>query len=88
MKSRTASVFRIRAAAIMLGLLALVIVSSCLPKPLSESSGGVNITLYGFSIMKEPLEKAIYPAFIAKVETRAQYRHSLHLIVRRFGNNH
>ena len=47
MKSRTASVFRIRAAAIMLGLLALVIVSSCLPKPLSESgSGGVNITLY------------------------------------------
>jgi sulfate/thiosulfate-binding protein len=69
MKSRTAKVFRIRAAGIMLGLLALVIVSSCLPKPLSESgSGGVNITLYGFSIMKEPLEKAIYPAFVAKVK--------------------
>jgi sulfate/thiosulfate-binding protein len=68
MKSRTASVFRIRAAAIMLGLLALVIVSSCLPKPLSESGGGINITLYGFSIMKEPLEKAIYPAFIAKAK--------------------
>ena len=69
MKSRTASVFRIRAAAIMLGLFALVLVSSCLPKPLSESgSGGVNITLYGFSIMKEPLEKAIYPAFIAKAK--------------------
>ncbi|HWP56140.1 MAG TPA: sulfate ABC transporter substrate-binding protein [Pyrinomonadaceae bacterium] len=69
MKSRTASVFQIRAAAIMLGLLALVVVSSCLPKPLSESgTGGVNITLYGFSIMKEPLEKAIYPAFIAKAK--------------------
>src|SRR6185436_14257760 len=68
MKSRTASVFRILVAAIMLGLLALVIVSSCLPKPLSESSGGINIILYGFSIMKEPLEKAIYPAFIAKAK--------------------
>lgn len=68
MKSRTASVFQIRAAAIMLGMLGLVIVSSCLPKPLSESSGGINITLYGFSIMKEPLEKAIYPAFIAKAK--------------------
>lgn len=69
MKRRTAPVFRIRAAAIMLGLFAVVIVSSCLPKPLSESgSGGVNITLYGFSIMKEPLEKAIYPAFIAKAK--------------------
>ena len=51
----------------MLALGALVAVSSCLPKPLSET-GGVNITLYGFSIMKEPLEKAIYPAFKAKVK--------------------
>ena len=69
MKSRTVSVFRIRAGAILLILLALVIVSSCLPKPLSESvGGGVSITLYGFSIMKEPLEKAIYPAFIAKAK--------------------
>jgi sulfate/thiosulfate-binding protein len=41
----------------------------CLPKPLSEGgAGGVNITLYGFSIMKEPLEKAIYPAFAAKAK--------------------
>ena len=73
----------------MLGLLALIVVSSCLPKPLSESgSGGVNITLYGFSIMKEPLEKAIYPAFIAKVKREHNHRHSLHVFVRRFGNNH
>src|SRR5437762_7980 len=42
--------------------LALTIASGCLPKPTSES-GGINITSYGFSIMKESLEKAIYPAF-------------------------
>ena len=47
----------------MLGLLA---VNSCLPKSPSESGGGVTITLYGFSIMKESLEKAIFPAFAAK----------------------
>jgi len=39
--------------------------SSCLPKPTSES-GGLSITLYGFSIMKEALEKSIYPGFVAK----------------------
>jgi sulfate transport system substrate-binding protein len=45
---------------------ALLFVGACLPKPSSESGGGTNITVYGFSIMKESLEKAIYPAFIAK----------------------
>ena len=35
---------------------------------MSEGGGGINITLYGFSIMKEPLEKAIYPAFAAKAK--------------------
>ena len=39
--------------------------SSCLPTPPSES-GGVNITVYGFSIMKETLEKSVYPSFAAK----------------------
>lgn len=70
MKRTGTPVFRLRAPAIMLGLLALVLVSSCLPKPLSESGGGggVNITLYGFSIMKEPLEKAIFPAFKDKAK--------------------
>jgi sulfate transport system substrate-binding protein len=38
--------------------------SSCLPKP--AETGGLNITVYAFSIMKESLEKAIYPAFVAK----------------------
>jgi sulfate transport system substrate-binding protein len=46
-------------------LLALaLLISSCLPQPPAES-GGINITLYGFSIMKESMEKAIYPGFIA-----------------------
>jgi sulfate transport system substrate-binding protein len=51
-----------------MALLVLVIANACLPKPLSETGGGVNITLYGFSIMKEPLEKAIFPAFVAKAK--------------------
>lgn len=41
------------------------VATSCLPKPTAES-GDVTITLYGFSIMKESLEKAIYPGFAAK----------------------
>src|SRR6267378_1488169 len=55
-----------RTSILALALLALLAVNACLPKSPSESGGGVNITLYGFSIMKESLEKAIYPAFIAK----------------------
>jgi sulfate transport system substrate-binding protein len=38
---------------------------SCLPTPPGES-GDLAITFYGFSVMKEPLEKAIFPAFAAK----------------------
>ncbi len=51
-----------------LGLVGLVLslpLISCLPKPPAEV-GGHNITLYGFSIMKESLEKAIFPGFAAK----------------------
>ena len=42
-----------------------MIFSSCLPTPPSES-GDINLTVYGFSIMKESLEKAVYPGFTAK----------------------
>lgn len=49
------------AGAVLLALLA----SSCLPTPTSES-GGLNLTVYGFSIMKESLEKSIYLDFSAK----------------------
>lgn len=53
---------------VFLGLASLilaVLALSCLPKPPSET-GDVTITLYGFSIMKESLEKAIFPGFSAK----------------------
>src|SRR4029079_12929521 len=51
-----------------LGLTTLIVAllaGSCLPKPPGES-GDINITLYGFSVMKESLEKAIFHAFAAK----------------------
>lgn len=38
---------------------------ACLPKPPAEG-GDITITLYGFSIMKESLEKAIFPGFTAR----------------------
>src|SRR5438445_11621601 len=56
-------------AGIAVALVGLLALSSCLPKGPTESGGAVNVTLYGFSIMKEPLEKAIYPAFAAKWKT-------------------
>src|SRR5438874_12591495 len=59
---------RNRTLILALTIVALLAVNACLPKPMSESGGGVNITLYGFSIMKEPLEKAIFPAFVAKAK--------------------
>jgi sulfate transport system substrate-binding protein len=46
-------------------LLAAALLVSCLPQP-PAAIGGLNITVYAFSIMKESLEKAIYPAFAAK----------------------
>src|ERR1044071_7669379 len=44
-------------------VVATLLVASCLPKPPAEG-GDVTVTLYGFSIMKESLEKAIFPGFI------------------------
>ena len=49
-----------------LSSLALVLVAaSCLPTPPTDH-GDLSITLYGFSIMKESLERAIFPGFAAK----------------------
>lgn len=42
-----------------------LVAASCLPKPPAEG-GDITITLYGFSIMKESLEKAIIPGFTAR----------------------
>jgi sulfate/thiosulfate transport system substrate-binding protein len=40
--------------------------TSCLPSAPGGTKGTRTITVYGFSIMKEALEKEIYPAFAAK----------------------
>src|SRR6266567_8768933 len=55
-----------RTLVLIFALLALLVGNSCLPKTPLESGAGINITLYGFSIMRESLEKGIYPAFTAK----------------------
>jgi len=39
---------------------------ACLPGTSTDNAGSQTITVYGFSIMKEVLEKEIYPAFAAK----------------------
>jgi sulfate/thiosulfate transport system substrate-binding protein len=53
---------------LVLTLLSALVLSSCLPQSQQTSGGGggLTITLYGFSILKEVLEKAIFPAFAAK----------------------
>ena len=44
-----------------------IVFTGCLPSGTGgDSKGGQTITLYGFSIMKESLEKEIFPAFKAK----------------------
>jgi sulfate/thiosulfate transport system substrate-binding protein len=37
-----------------------------MPKAPAGAGGGVQLTVYGFSIMKESLEKAVFPGFAAK----------------------
>ena len=44
----------------------IVLFAACLPSAPEDVPGGQTITLYGFSILKEALEKDIYPAFAAK----------------------
>jgi len=46
-------------------IFSLLLTNGCLPSQ-PETKGGRVITLYGFSIMKEALEKEVYPAFAAK----------------------
>ncbi len=45
---------------------ALLTTGACLPAPPSGSLTGETITIYGFSIMKEVMDKEIFPAFSAK----------------------
>jgi sulfate transport system substrate-binding protein len=44
----------------------LALAAGCLPSAPETRQGSRTITVYGFSIMKEALEKEIYPAFAAK----------------------
>ena len=48
-----------------LTILCSLLLTACLPSGQSNK-GGQTITVYGFSIMKEVLEKEIYPAFAAR----------------------
>jgi sulfate transport system substrate-binding protein len=57
----------VRLAVLVLLVVALLPASSCLPQsPGVQKGGGRAVTLYGFSVMKEALEKAVIPAFAAK----------------------
>ena len=47
-------------------LMIVTLLCGCLPSQPGASKGSQTITVYGFSIMKEALEKDIYPAFSAK----------------------
>src|SRR5215217_2164187 len=51
---------------IALALCSALVCGSCLPSTPNSSANSITITVYGFSIMKEALEKEIYPAFAAK----------------------
>jgi sulfate/thiosulfate transport system substrate-binding protein len=53
-------------ACLVFTLLLILVASGCLPQTQQAPGGGQTITLYGFSILKEVLEKAIFPAFAAK----------------------
>ncbi|HEX8071223.1 MAG TPA: sulfate ABC transporter substrate-binding protein [Pyrinomonadaceae bacterium] len=64
MRRRVAS-FKLGAFALACALAGLLVLSSCLPKT-PAGAGGAQLTVYGFSIMKESLEKAIFPGFAAK----------------------
>lgn len=54
-------------AALALVALALAATVACLPRSLSGSRGGQRtITIYAFSVMKEPMDKEVLPGFAAK----------------------
>ena len=57
---------RIRSVVSFTIFLSLLFTSSCLPTSSTGSQGGQTITVYGFSIMKEVLDKEIYTGFKAK----------------------
>jgi hypothetical protein len=66
MLRRRLLIHRLRTLIAALGLCFLLVAgNSCLPGP-STGKGGRTITVYGFSVMKESLEKTIFPGFAAR----------------------
>jgi sulfate/thiosulfate-binding protein len=55
-----------RSVLVLFAALSVFVLASCLPTASTEDPDKPSITLYGFSIMKESLEKEIIPAFQAK----------------------
>lgn len=47
-------------------ILIFLMTSACLPSPPGDTANSMTVTIYGFSIMKEVMEKEICPAFTAK----------------------
>ena len=58
-------------------ILLSVLLTGCLPSG-QNNKGGRTITVYGFSIMKEALEKDVYPAFAAK--WKAEHGEEIHFV--------
>ena len=58
-------------------ILSSLLLTSCLPSG-QTNKGGQTITVYGFSIMKESLERDIYPAFAAK--WKAEHGEDIHFV--------
>src|SRR5688572_15789805 len=55
-----------KAARYIASFLLIAFAAACLPSPPGSTEGGQTITVYGFSILSEALEKDIFPAFKAK----------------------
>lgn len=58
-------------------ILSGILLTGCLPSG-QDNKGGRTITVYGFSIMKEALEKDVYPAFAAK--WKAEHGEEIHFV--------
>jgi len=52
--------------ALIIVFLTLLVAAACLPGPPTDTASSQTITIYGFSIMKEVMEKQICPAFSEK----------------------
>jgi sulfate transport system substrate-binding protein len=56
----------LKKAILFIAVTASLLAGGCLPSTPTDHAGAITITVYGFSIMKEVMEKEIYPGFAAK----------------------